>query len=76
LNGNKAFISQHIGDVENVETREFLKNTAGHLTHLTNSKIEVVACDLHPKFTTTKLAQELLLKTVGVLFKCSTITPM
>jgi hydrogenase maturation protein HypF len=59
LNGNKAFISQHIGDVENVETREFLKNTAGHLTHLTNSKIEVVACDLHPKFTTTKLAQEL-----------------
>jgi len=59
LNGNKAFISQHIGDVENVETREFLKNTAEHLTHLTNSKIEVVACDLHPKFTTTKLAQEL-----------------
>jgi hydrogenase maturation protein HypF len=60
LNGNKAFISQHIGDVENVETREFLKNTAEHLTHLTNSRIEVVACDLHPKFTTTKLAQGLV----------------
>ncbi|MEM1537074.1 MAG: carbamoyltransferase HypF [Candidatus Bathyarchaeia archaeon] len=62
LNGNKAFISQHIGDVENVETREFLREAAGHLAHLTNSKIEVVACDLHPKFTTTKLAQELATK--------------
>lgn len=59
LNGNKAFISQHIGDVENLETREFLKEAAEHLVHLTNSKIEVVACDLHPKFTTTRLTQEL-----------------
>ncbi|MDI6847087.1 MAG: carbamoyltransferase HypF [Candidatus Bathyarchaeia archaeon] len=57
--GNKAFISQHIGDVENVETRDFLENSTHHLIRLTNSKVEAVACDLHPKFTTTKLAQEL-----------------
>jgi len=56
---NKAFISQHIGDVENVETRVFLENTTKHLIHLTNSKVEAIACDLHPKFTTTKLAQQL-----------------
>jgi hydrogenase maturation protein HypF len=59
LLGNKAFVSQHIGDVENVETREFLKSATKHLLHLTNSKVEVIACDLHPKFTTTKLAHEL-----------------
>jgi hydrogenase maturation protein HypF len=59
LLGNKAFISQHIGDVENVETREFLENATKHLIRLTNSKVEMVACDLHPKFTTTKLAQDL-----------------
>ncbi|MEM1565904.1 MAG: carbamoyltransferase HypF [Candidatus Bathyarchaeia archaeon] len=59
LNGSKAFMSQHIGDVENVETREFLRNVAEHLARLTNSRIEVVVCDLHPKFTTTRLAQEL-----------------
>lgn len=59
LNGDKAFISQHIGDVENIETRDFLKNTAEHLAYLTNSRIEVVSCDLHPKFTTTRLAQDL-----------------
>ncbi len=59
LNRNRAFISQHIGDVENLETLRFLKDSIDHLTKLTNSKIEVVACDLHPKFTTTKLAQDL-----------------
>ncbi|HEY4674872.1 MAG TPA: carbamoyltransferase HypF [Candidatus Bathyarchaeia archaeon] len=53
---NKVFISQHIGDVENVETRAFHENATKHLINLTNSKVEAVACDLHPKFTTTKLA--------------------
>jgi len=56
---NKAFISQHIGDVENIETREFLRNATEHLIRLTNSRVEAVACDLHPKFTTTHLAREI-----------------
>lgn len=59
VNGDKAFISQHIGDVENLETLAFLRNTIKHLIRLTNSRIEVVACDVHPKFSTTTLAQEL-----------------
>jgi hydrogenase maturation protein HypF len=59
LNGNKAFISQHVGDVENIETKSFLESASRHLIRLTNSKIEIVACDLHPKFTTTQLAHEL-----------------
>ncbi|OGD47156.1 carbamoyltransferase HypF [Candidatus Bathyarchaeota archaeon RBG_13_46_16b] len=56
---NKAFVSPHIGDVENIETESFLRNTIEHLARLTNSKIEAVACDLQPKFTTTKLAHQL-----------------
>jgi hydrogenase maturation protein HypF len=59
LTGNKAFISQHIGDVENLETLQFMKKLVQHLTKLTTCKFEAVACDLHPKFTTTKLAYEL-----------------
>jgi hydrogenase maturation protein HypF len=59
LLGDKAFVSQHIGDVENVETRVFLENATKHLIRLTNSRPEAVACDLHPKFTTTHLAREL-----------------
>ncbi len=59
LNQDKAFISQHIGDVENVETRRFLQEATEHLIRLTNSKVDTVACDLRPKFITTALAQEL-----------------
>lgn len=60
LLGSKAFISQHIGDVENLETRDFLEKAIRHLIRLTNSRVEVVACDLHPRFTTTGLAYQLV----------------
>ena len=56
---NKAFLSQHIGDVENLETQNFLSEATKHLIQLTNSKVEAVACDLHPKFNTTSLAGKL-----------------
>jgi len=59
LTGDRAFISQHIGDVENLETLRFMKNSIQHLKKLTNCRVEAVACDLHPKFTTTKLAYKL-----------------
>lgn len=57
---NKAFLSQHVGDVGNLETKNFLRNATNHLIHLTKGKVETVVCDLHPKFTTTKLAHELV----------------
>jgi hydrogenase maturation protein HypF len=56
---DKAFISQHIGDVENVETRSFLQEATGHMQRLTNCRAQTVACDLHPKFNTTILAKEM-----------------
>jgi len=56
---NKAFISQHIGDVENLETQSFLQEATSHLQRLTNCHTEAVAYDLHPKFTTTALAKEM-----------------
>ncbi len=56
---DKAFISQHIGDVENLETLDFLKDATNHLIRLTNSKVEVIVHDLHPRFTTTRLAHDL-----------------
>jgi len=59
LSGDQAVLSQHIGDVETLETLSFLKATIKHLADLTNSKIEAVACDLHPLFNTTKLAEDL-----------------
>ena len=59
LLGDKAFLSQHIGDIEKLETLEFLRSSIRHLIKLTNSQIEVIACDMHPKFHTTRLAHKL-----------------
>jgi len=56
---DKAFISQHIGDVENLDTLQFLKSATKHVLRLTNSRPSLIACDLHPRFSTTLLAQDL-----------------
>jgi hydrogenase maturation protein HypF len=58
LLGDKAFVSQHVGDVDYLETLRFLKSASEHLLRLTNSKPDILACDLHPRFTTTRLARE------------------
>ncbi len=57
IEGNRAYLSQHIGDIETHETLNFLENSVNHLLDLTHAKPEVVACDLHPKFNTTFLAK-------------------
>jgi hydrogenase maturation protein HypF len=59
LHGSKAFLSQHIGDIENTETREFLEKATMRLIDLSNSKIDAIVCDLHPKYSTTRLAKRL-----------------
>ncbi|MEM3737065.1 MAG: carbamoyltransferase HypF [Candidatus Bathyarchaeia archaeon] len=59
LLGRKAFITQHIGDVEKLESLKFLRSTTGHLLELTGAKVEVVACDLHPSFASTSYAMRL-----------------
>jgi hydrogenase maturation protein HypF len=59
LTGSRAFVSQYVGDVENLTTLTYLKETIRHLTALVNVKVEAVSCDLHPQFATTLLAQKL-----------------
>jgi len=59
ISNNKAFFSQHIGDVETFETYEFLKESTKHLIELTNSRVESIGCDMHPTFNSVKFAKEL-----------------
>jgi hydrogenase maturation protein HypF len=54
--GNHAFLTQHIGDTETIETSRFLDDAIEHLSRLIGFTPEVIACDLHPKFATTKIA--------------------
>lgn len=55
---DKAFVSQYIGDVERFETFRFLEEATRHLLRITKGRVNAIGCDLHPKFITTKLAQE------------------
>jgi len=56
----KAFLSQHIGNTEHLDTLEFLRQSLDHLLHLVGTPLpRAIACDLHPRFATTRLAQEL-----------------
>ncbi|RLB79053.1 MAG: carbamoyltransferase HypF [Deltaproteobacteria bacterium] len=54
---NRAFLSQHIGDMENLETYQFFELTITHLQKILEIDPEVVACDLHPDYLSTRFAK-------------------
>jgi len=56
---NYAFLSQHIGDMENMETLEHFHDTISLYKRLFHVEPEIVAHDLHPEYLSTKYAQEL-----------------
>ncbi|MFC1937770.1 carbamoyltransferase HypF [Chloroflexota bacterium] len=51
-----AFISQHIGDMENEETLEHFENTIELYKRVFRVEPEIVAYDLHPEYLATKYA--------------------
>lgn len=55
---NKAYLTQHIGDTETIETAKFLKDAVDHVQRLIGFQPDSIACDLHPKFTTTRIAEQ------------------
>jgi hydrogenase maturation protein HypF len=56
---NYAFLSQHIGDMENMETLEHFDRTISLYKRLFHIEPEIVAHDLHPDYLATKYAREL-----------------
>jgi hydrogenase maturation protein HypF len=56
---NRAFISPHIGDLENAETLRSFTEGIEHFTRLFDITPEVVAYDLHPEYLSTKYALDL-----------------
>jgi hydrogenase maturation protein HypF len=57
--GKNAFLSQHIGDLENLETYSFFKMTIEHMKRILDIKPKIVACDLHPDYLSTEFAKSL-----------------
>ncbi len=56
---NYAFLSQHIGDMENMETLEHFDSTISLYKRLFHIEPEIIAHDLHPDYLATKYAREL-----------------
>ncbi len=56
--GQSAFLSQHIGDLFNLESLDFYKESIDHLTRLLQVEPEAVVCDLHPDYLSSHFARE------------------
>lgn len=56
--GNDAFVSQHIGDMANVETAAFHREITAHMAMLLKVRPEAVVRDLHPDYLSSALAEE------------------
>ncbi len=55
--GKNAFVSQHVGDLENAETLSFFEQTIGHLKRILDIDPELIGYDLHPDYLSTEWAK-------------------
>jgi len=55
---NRAFLSQHVGDLENLETYDFFKLTVSHLRRILEISPQVMVHDLHPDYLSSRFARE------------------
>jgi hydrogenase maturation protein HypF len=56
LRGREAFLSQHVGDLDDLRTLEFFELTAEHLGRILEASPQVIACDLHPDYLSSQWA--------------------
>jgi len=56
--GDQAFLSQHIGDMQNLETAEFHEEVISHLGRILQVTPELVVADKHPDYLSTRYALE------------------
>ncbi|MBI2808187.1 MAG: carbamoyltransferase HypF [Planctomycetes bacterium] len=55
--GNDVFLSQHVGDLETVEAVSVFEQASRDLPRLYQTAPQVVACDLHPEYYSTRFAE-------------------
>ncbi len=64
--GNEVFLTQHVGDLDNPRALAFFEHTVNHLKKILDLEIQLVACDLHPEYLSTKWAMQQSLPVVQV----------
>ena len=55
---NYAFLSHHIGDMENFETLQSFEEGIEHFERLFRIEPEAIACDLHPNYLATRYGHQ------------------
>lgn len=58
LKDDKAFISQHVGDLTNYSAHQFFRETINYQQKIIDCKAEYVGYDLHPDYLSTRWAKE------------------
>jgi hydrogenase maturation protein HypF len=59
--GDRAVLSQHIGDLQNQTTLDSFAHTVTHLSGILAIKPEMAVCDLHPDYLSSRYAEDLRL---------------
>jgi hydrogenase maturation protein HypF len=59
LKDNFAFLTPHIGDMETPQARDFFHESLALMKRITQSDPQIIACDYHPAYYSTHIAQEL-----------------
>ncbi len=54
--GSEAFVSQHIGDLENLETLRSFEHSIDHLRRILEIEPQLIVHDLHPDYLNTQWA--------------------
>ena len=58
--GDRVYPSQHIGNTNKPKTLMFLRDAIKNMERITKiDEFDIIACDMHPHFFTTRLAHEL-----------------
>jgi len=57
--GDNAFLSQHIGMTAHEKTINFFERSLEKMLHLVQIRPKKIACDLHPRYNTTRLGKRL-----------------
>ncbi len=57
--GNQAIMSQHIGDLKNLETLEFYQESVERFKRLFRFTPQLAVADLHPDYLSTQFAKEM-----------------
>ncbi|MGI6456423.1 MAG: carbamoyltransferase HypF [bacterium] len=65
-NGNNIFLSQHIGDLETLESQRAFEEVIGSIGRMYELRPLQVACDLHPDYVSTHYARRLQLPLIQV----------